>query len=98
MSENLEIEYKNLVTEEEFSKIQQHFNIDDSDFSMQENDYFDTNDFALKQQGSALRVRKKSGTFEFTLKEPRKIGLLETNEFISENNLTSSGIYLFPTG
>lgn len=86
MSEELEIEYKNMVSEDEFLKVQQYFNIKEEDFFKQENDYFDTDDFSLKEIGCALRVRKKAGKFEFTLKEPQDIGLLETNEIISETD------------
>lgn len=84
MSEHLEIEYKNLLTESEFKKLQSFFSSSDDEFLTQENDYFDTPDFALKKNGCALRIRYKLGTYEMTLKEPRKIGLLETNEIITE--------------
>ncbi|NCU18895.1 CYTH domain-containing protein [Pallidibacillus pasinlerensis] len=84
MSEQLEIEFKNIVTEEEFIKLLDYFSITKEDFFSQENEYFDTEDFALKKLGCALRIRQKNGKYEFTLKETKEIGLLETNEQISE--------------
>lgn len=84
MCEQLEIEYKNLLTKAEFKKLQSFFSICNDEFLTQENDYFDTPEFALKKMGCALRIRYKSGTYEMTLKEPREVGLLETNEMIKE--------------
>lgn len=84
MSEQLEIEFKNIVTEEEFIKLLDYFSLTEEDFFSQENEYFDTEDFILKQLGCALRIRQKNGKYEFTLKEPQEIGLLETNEEISK--------------
>ncbi|MCU9612430.1 CYTH domain-containing protein [Caldibacillus lycopersici] len=99
MSQHLEIEYKNILMPNEFLQIQSYFNVSEQDFFMQENDYFDTADFSLKQLGCALRVRKKNGSYEFTLKEPQAIGLLETNEIITEadyNQLKNN--QSFPSG
>lgn len=80
MSQNIEIEFKNMVTEREFNQLQKHFHLRDSSFFRQENHYFDTPDFALKQQGCALRIREKKDGYEMTLKQPHPDGLLETNE------------------
>ncbi|TCJ04399.1 CYTH domain-containing protein [Cytobacillus praedii] len=80
MSQNIEIEFKNLLTKQEFEKLVNHFKLKDTDFFTQENHYFDTPDFALKEQGSALRIRKKGEKYELTLKQPYQDALLETNE------------------
>ncbi|MBP2241186.1 uncharacterized protein YjbK [Cytobacillus eiseniae] len=80
MSQNIEIEFKNMITKQEFEKVKQFFAIKEIDFFTQENHYFDTPDFALKEQGSALRIRKKADQYELTLKQPHPDGLLETNE------------------
>ncbi|MED3551573.1 CYTH domain-containing protein [Cytobacillus praedii] len=80
MSQNIEIEFKNLLTKQEFEKLVNHFKLKDTDFFTQENHYFDTPDFALKEQGSALRIRKKGEKYEITLKQPYQDALLETNE------------------
>jgi len=83
MSQNIEIEFKNMLLEDEFNKLLTHFHLTATDFFKQENHYFDTKDFALKQRGCALRIREKKDHFEMTLKEPHPDGLLETNENLS---------------
>jgi uncharacterized protein YjbK len=83
MSQNIEIEFKNLLLEDEFNKLLTHFHLTEKDFFKQENHYFDTEDFTLKQLGCALRIREKKDHFEMTLKEPHPDGLLETNENLS---------------
>lgn len=80
MSQNIEIEFKNIVTKQEFEKLKAHFQVKESHFFIQKNHYFDTPDFALKENGSALRIRKKGNRYELTLKQPHPDGLLETNE------------------
>lgn len=84
MSQNIEIEFKNLLTEEEFTLLKKHLNMDESLFITQVNHYFDTENFTLKGHGCALRIREKNGSFELTLKQPHPEGLLETNQIISE--------------
>ncbi|EIJ81836.1 adenylate cyclase [Bacillus methanolicus PB1] len=83
MSQQIEIEFKNLLTKDEFHRIQKVFQIKSNDFSKQINYYFDTGIFSLKEFGSALRIREKDGFFELTLKQPAKEGLLETNQKIN---------------
>lgn len=82
MSQNIEIEFKNLLTEEEFTQLQNVLNIPSSLFTKQINYYFDTQAFFLKENGCALRIRLKNGKYELTLKEPHPDGLLETNQQI----------------
>ncbi|MCQ6274298.1 CYTH domain-containing protein [Bacillus sp. V3B] len=84
MSQNIEIEFKNMLSEDEFNKIVNHFHLTATDFFKQENHYFDTKDFALKQHRCALRIREKKDHFEMTLKEPHQDGLLETNENLDD--------------
>ncbi|MDQ0230621.1 CYTH domain-containing protein [Metabacillus malikii] len=84
MSQEIEIEFKNMLTKDEFSKLKAAFDIDDSDFILQENHYFDTPQFHLKEVGAALRIRQKQDTLYLTLKEPAQIGLLETHQQIDE--------------
>lgn len=52
-------------------------------FKKQENHYFDTANFSLKDMGCALRIRVKQGKYEFTLKEPLTEGLLETTQILT---------------
>lgn len=80
MSQNIEIEFKNMLTQEEFQLLTIHFKIEPKQFKKQINHYFDTNSFTLKEKGSALRIREKESWFEMTLKQPAQQGLLETNQ------------------
>jgi uncharacterized protein YjbK len=80
MSQNIEIEFKNMLTKAEYERILLSFNIGEKQLFTQENLYFDTPDFALKKAESALRIRKKGKDYVMTLKQPREIGLLETNQ------------------
>jgi uncharacterized protein YjbK len=83
LSQNIEIEFKNLLSMEEYIKLLNEFNINEKQIFSQENHYFDTVDFALKEKGAALRIRQKKDFFEMTLKQPANIGLLESNQLIS---------------
>ncbi len=99
MAQEIEIEFKNLVTQDEFSQLISHFHINDEDFTSQDNHYFDTPDYQLKDNQSALRIRHKSGTYTLTLKTPLKEDLLETNQQLSKqeaDSLLSGGV--FPEG
>lgn len=86
MSQNIEIEFKNILTKEEYERLLKEFNIDNMQIFSQENHYFDSADFALKSLGSALRIRKKPNGWEMTLKQPADVGLLETNQDITEQD------------
>lgn len=45
MSEHLEIEFKTLVSPQDFKRLIDHFAIQKTDFFTQTNHYFDTDDF-----------------------------------------------------
>lgn len=83
MPKEIEIEFKNLLTSEEFVKLSSAFNVKEADFLHQANHYFDTEDFKLKEARSALRIRSKSGHHTLTLKTPHGEDLLETNQPLS---------------
>lgn len=85
MKQEIEIEFKNLVNKNEFKKLLAYFQLTDRDFIIQENHYFDTNDFQLKSAGAALRIRNKNGKFVLTLKQPHEHGLLETHIDLTES-------------
>jgi uncharacterized protein YjbK len=85
MSQTIEIEFKNLLTDAEYERIKKYFQLDSSLFFVQENHYFDTTDFSLKENGAALRIRKKGKRFELTLKQPLPSGLLETNQMLTND-------------
>lgn len=84
MDQHIEIEYKNLLTKQDFERLLQFFKIEPNQFFTQQNHYFDTKNFNLKSQASALRIREKNETFELTLKQPAAEGKLESNQTISK--------------
>ncbi|CAM3769366.1 CYTH domain-containing protein [Mesobacillus thioparans] len=90
MSQNIEIEFKNMLTEEEFNFLANYFKLEPEHFKKQINHYFDTPSFSLKEKGSALRIREKGNAFEMTLKQPAKQGLLETNQNLSADQAEQS--------
>lgn len=79
MSQEIEIEYKTILTKEEYNTLLQALPFP-SEAMMQTNYYFETRDFALKEHGSALRIRKKNNNYTLTLKEPHIEGILETHD------------------
>jgi uncharacterized protein YjbK len=90
MSQNIEIEFKNMLTKEEYENLITFFSIKEDDIFTQENHYFDTPDFALKEQESALRIRKRGNKYEMTLKQPAIEGLLETNQVLSKKEASNA--------
>lgn len=83
MTQELEIEYKNLLTKDEYDQIMSAFSIKEDHIISQENHYFDTANFSLKSNHSALRIREKNGAYTLTLKQPATVGLLETHQKLS---------------
>lgn len=84
MHQEIEIEYKNIVTREEFERVTTSFHIPSEAFISQTNYYFDTPTFSLKELGCALRIRYKNGKYTLTLKQPHGDGLLETHQQLSK--------------
>ncbi|WP_373895702.1 CYTH domain-containing protein [Virgibacillus sp. CBA3643] len=83
MTQEIEIEYKNLLTKDEYERLL--YNLSFPEHSQaQTNYYFETTDFALKNSGCALRIREKNDEYRLTLKEPHKDGLLETHDSLTE--------------
>lgn len=83
MSQEIEIEYKNLLTKEEFNRLLASFPFP-KESQCQVNYYFETKDFSLRKNKSALRIRKKNKTYTLTLKQPHPEGLLETNDRLTK--------------
>ncbi|TDL62637.1 CYTH domain-containing protein [Rhodococcus qingshengii] len=99
MSETIEIEFKNLLTKVEYENLLKTFNVKEKDIVMQSNHYFDTPEFALKNLGSALRIRETKNNFELTLKQPAAVGLLETTQLLSANEFKAAiQQQIFPKG
>lgn len=88
MTQEIEIEYKNLLTKEEFDRLLEKLPFPDKP-QTQTNYYFETADFALKDLGCALRIREKNGTFTLTLKEPHTSGLLETHDSLTQQEASN---------
>ena len=73
MTQEIEIEFKNLLTKSEFLKLSEALCMKEHDFKQQVNHYFDTKDFSLKQKISTPHPRK-DGAFVLTLKNlPRSV-------------------------
>jgi|SRR5690625_3447747 len=84
MEQELEIEYKVLLSEDKFKELLNNLNFPSNPVT-QINYYFETPDLKLKQINSALRIREKNSHYIVTLKEPHKKGILETHDKISED-------------
>ncbi len=88
MSKQLEIEFKNMLTKEEFQTLTKAFNVNEEAFHTQKNHYFDTADFSLRDAKSGLRIREVADRFECTLKEPAAgIGLTETTDLLQADHV-----------
>ena len=80
--QELEIEFKNLLSEQEYLSLFTHYASAKQPI-WQANDYFDTPDFELRKKGAALRIREKKQGLVLTLKQPHENGLLETHVTLS---------------
>ncbi|SLN02189.1 Adenylate cyclase [Brachybacterium faecium] len=79
-----EIEFKNLLSKDEYAKLIQHFKSVPKKQITQTNIYLDTPDFKLKEKKCGLRIRTfASGNHELTLKTPLTVGLLETTDSLA---------------
>ena len=79
MKQHLEIEFKTMLSKDEFNRLYQVWDFDEG--FLQINSYYDTiTNFFLKKR-MMLRIRTIEDSFIFTMKTPRKLGVLE-NEFI----------------
>jgi len=83
LTQEIEIEFKNLLTNDEYKKIITCFPFP-TEGIIQTNYYFETPNFLLKQHQSALRIREKNGQYQLTLKEPLEEGLLETHDKLAK--------------
>lgn len=87
----MEYEAKNLLTKQEYTRLFDHLNHTNNKPKTQINYYFETENFSLKNKGSALRIREKEGQFVVTLKQPKLDGILETHQTI---NLLTKNLWL----
>lgn len=80
MTKELEIEFKNLLTQEEYIKLLELFGYKAEEAHTQINHYFDTADYTLRSKKSALRIREKGQQIECTLKTPAENGYYEITD------------------
>lgn len=83
VSQEIEIEYKNLLTKKEFDHLLTHLPFPKKG-QKQTNYYFETSDFSLRKNSSALRIREKNNDYILTLKQPHSTGLLETHDTLTK--------------
>ncbi len=69
MSQEIEIEFKNLLTKEQYELLLNEFKIDQNMIKRQVNHYLDTPDWHLKELFSGLRIRETKTKVVCTLKE-----------------------------
>lgn len=69
MSQEIEIEFKNLLTKEQYENLIKEFNIEKHLINRQINHYFDTPDWHLRKLSSGLRIRETISKTVCTLKE-----------------------------
>lgn len=84
MIKNKEIEFKTLITEQDYNKLIQSFELDNNIFS-QTNYYFDTEDTLLLKEKTVLRIRQKGSNYKLTKKTRAEVGADETHIFIQKN-------------
>lgn len=84
MTQEIEIEFKNLLTKEEYNILLNKLPFPEQG-KKQINYYFETESLDLRSRRCALRIREKDGTYFLTLKEPFKTGLLETHDILTKN-------------
>ena len=90
MTQELEIEFKTLLSASDYQKIYQHYQFDKQSFTDQTNIYFDTADQQLRQKRFGLRIRQFEKDGELTLKCPTEgLGLLEITDYLSLEQLTT---------
>lgn len=89
MVKELEIEFRNLLTQEEYARLIDTFHIKEEDYFEQTNYYFDTANFSLKERQSALRIRQLEKQYQLTLKTPEARGLMETTQILAQDQATA---------
>ena len=87
MAKNLEIEYKNILSQAEYEKLFQHYSFEETVPLTQENFYFDTANGELSKRHIGLRVRITDNYVHLTMKQPVKDHQkLETTEKLTKSD------------
>lgn len=84
MINNLEIEYKILLNENQFNTLSALY--PNKTFIKQVNTYYDTKNHDLRKNKCAMRIREKEGKFLITLKTPASVGHHEYECYVNENS------------
>lgn len=84
MTEQIEIEFKTLLSKTKYHQLTAHYQLQPTDFITQVNHYFDTPDQQLRSRHFGLRVRTTDFYDELTLKTPAEHGLLETTDQLTK--------------
>jgi uncharacterized protein YjbK len=95
MAKNLEIEYKNILSQIEYEKLFNHYNFSKTVPLTQENIYFDTADGELRKRHIGLRVRITDSYVHLTMKQPvknhQKLETTEKLTFIDGESIREIG-------
>ncbi|WP_016838235.1 CYTH domain-containing protein [Ureibacillus thermosphaericus] len=85
MSQQYEIEFKNMLTKEQYEQLLTEFNIQKHQIVRQVNHYFDTENWHLRKFSSALRIREQKRKYFCTLKEKTAKHIhLETTDILTQ--------------
>ena len=85
MNANKEIEFKTLITKEQYEMLLEEFNLTNNIFT-QINHYFDTKDADLLNEKTVLRIRQKGNNYKLTKKTRATVGADETHIFLSKSS------------
>lgn len=97
MSTNLEIEFKSVLSKEDYDKLIAHF--DKGKIYSQNNYYIDDKDLNVVKKKCGLRIREKDKEFELTIKIPEHEGKMEINQQISAISFSKfQNEHIFPEG
>ena len=69
MSQSVELEFKTMLTPQQFEQILVHFNLKDHEPLIQTNTYYDTDHQDMLAHNAALRLRNFPETSEWTIKQ-----------------------------
>jgi len=84
---NREIEFKTIITEEQYNQLIKEFGLDNNIFA-QTNHYFDTDDQKLLNEQTVLRIRQKGNNYKLTKKTRALVGADEAHILISKEKAT----------
>lgn len=93
MIQNLEIEYKTLLTQKQYQQLMDVFGFPEP--LRQDNYYYDTADHALLRQQAMCRIRNLDNGFLFTYKENHVEGVLEYEKKLTELSLVDDELIVF---